>query len=613
MDKQFDHHLTKIVPTISNTISHRDLRSVDFRPYQRQEGQAMTGSSEDDDGAIAVAFKRAAEKEADKRTKKRERREAKLATRLANIRLKRPESGKAAKAPVVQPAPATGAALQVSAQHYLQDTRAKEDRSRRLAQIALGRAPLKPAAERLPPSPPSGPDDPRILNGTMAPSNRVAEILREKEAAPPPTAPRERPLQTSPFPDGWLQILETGTPGAILAGRKLHTLKGDERQAYYRALARLNRDALTAPRRRKEQAGKSALHKVITELRFIDGQTLVQLAAKAGINKDTLNHLMRVGRSTDDRLELIAQAFGITLDDIKNMIDEQITKDAEEAARTAAEPEPAQKRKTRANKEDRRGMPDLSPEERSAHFRRLAKRANAKRAENRAAKGRTKPVPAKTPGNDHPRQGDAALDRLTAPRATDNHFQAALRAVMRERQLPGLGVARLCGLGLDVPSGLLRGNRTASKSTIAKLCAGLGLSEEQLTGTPSQPALQALQATVAAAVSVGIHAGREIMATPTDAEVEAELLAPAPVKVFPSVKVEMGIPMPPLILRAEMYPWDTLPKGGSFLAEIPFGLPWGTFRHRFQVMADRQSEKRGHWYTTEENEAKGEIRLWRFI
>jgi len=541
-----------------------------------------TADDSGDETAMSLALKRAAGAKLKKKLAKRDKRKADKEARLDRLKVKAPDPQD--QPPAAIPAPQTGAAMQVSAQHFLQEKAAREKRIQQLASIALGRtkAPEPVVIERLPPPPPSGPDDPRILNGTLAPSPKVAEILKTmvSEVAVEAAKPK-RDERTGP-PEAWLEILRTGTPSQILATRPFKNLKGDDREAFDRARKREldailagrrfadlspeeKRDLyvtktrhmklmtdLTAPRKRRKGAARSVAGKAIDRLRHKAGLTLVQTASGAGLTGNQLRDIVSGRRpATLDEAALLARFFH-----------------AKPEIFIVSTPAPIPAAKAPA--------PTL----------------------NGVTPPKTNP---KRPGY-NPEVALRQLTETTEPRDTDTFFQASLRRIMRSRGLMGLHVARLCGLTLDLPSRLLRDGSIPRPETREKLLAGLGVTEEELFGpatdTPEPKALQAAP--------------------------EARLAAPAPeavpeadpdrsaALVAPTVPVEMGVPMPVIVLRSDRYPWD-MPKGGSFKAEVPFGMPWATFRSRFLKMIDRQSESLGHWYTFEENEAEGLIRVWRYI
>jgi transcriptional regulator with XRE-family HTH domain len=308
----------------------------------------------------------------------------------------------------------------------------------------------------------------------------------------------------------------------------------------------------TAPRKRRKGAARSVAGKAIDRLRHKAGLTLVQAASGAGLTKHQLREIMSGKRpATCDEAALLARFFHAK---------------PETFIVSTPAPIPAAK------------APPATL--------------------NGVTPPKTNP---KRPGY-NPEVALRQLTEMTEPRDSDTFFQASLRRIMRTRGLMGLHVAKLCGLTLDVPSRLLRDGNMPRPATREKLLAGLGVTEEELFGPEAaKPEPKAPEA----APKARLAAPAPELVPEADPDHGAALVAP-------TVPVEMDIPMPVIVLRSDRYPWD-MPKGGSFKAEVPFGMPWETFRSRFLKMIDRQSEALGHWYTFEENEAQGLIRVWRYI
>jgi len=531
------------------------------------------------DTAIALALKRAAGEKLRKRKATRAEREAAKQRRLDKVKSKAPAE---ARPPRPMPAPQTAAPLQVSAQQHLQDKAARERRIRELTAISLGRAVATVVAppERPPPSPPTGPDDPRIRNGTLAPSPKVAAMLRStvSEAATAASAPRPR-VERSGYPAEYLETLRSGTPEAILAGRLAKDLKGTDLDAFNRARKReldavlagrrfneLSRDERkaymlvkarhlklildpTLPRARRKGAARGRVGTIIDRLRHEARLTIKQVAEQAEVPAYRLAHIVAGKRPAKE-------ADAKRLGNLFNVNPETFMTTTNTAA--ASPPEPR-----------RSAVNGITP---------------PKTNPNRPGYNETTDI--------------ARLAALTEPRSSDTAFQATLRRIMRERGLMAQHVAKVCDLSLDVPGRLLRVGSVPSPATRRKLVAGLGMSEELLFGKPAPKATKPAPEAPPAAVAV------PRLAQPQE--------APVSDFVGPTVAVEMGVPMPPIVLRSDRYPW-AMPKGGSFKADAPFGMSWGTFRSRFVKMLDRQSEILGHWYTFEENEPDGSIRVWRVI
>lgn len=537
----------------------------------------MTADSDDaTETALALALKRAAGEKIRKDRQSQEERRSRLQARKDVLR-ERTASRPQEPEPI--PAPQTGAALQVSAQHFLQDKAAREDRIRQLTSIALGRSkapePVRP--ERLPPPPPSGPDDPRIKNGSLAPSPKVAAMLKAtvSEAAAEAAAPKPR-ITTSRYPDGWLEILQSGTPEQILATRKFKDLKGDDLEAFNRARQR-EFDALLAGRKLTElpPEDRSAYYAIKTRhMRLMTDHTRPRTqrkgAARGPVGK-TIDKLRHAAGLTADQ---VAEQSGVPKHRLTMIISGKRSAKAAEAALLG----------TFFHVNPEKFMPPTPATEGTT---------------SAAVNGVTRPKTPKRPGYNP----DADLKRLadlTEPRDSDSLFQANLRRIMRKRGLMAQHVAKLCGLSPDVPGRLLRTDDYPKAATREKLLAGLGVTAEELFGAPQAP--------VEAPVAPSSPAPVVVPPEPTDASSEPARAT----LVGPTVAVEMDVPMPPIVLNSDRYPWD-MPKGGSFKAEVPFGMPWAKFRRGFLSMLDRQSEKLGHWYTYEENEAESLIRVWRYI
>jgi transcriptional regulator with XRE-family HTH domain len=550
-----------------------------------------SGDDASNDTAMAVALKRAASAKLLKQQKKREEREATKQARLDRLKVKQQAAEDHPPTPV--PAPRTGAALQVEAQHFLQDKAKREQRIRQLSAIAMGRAstPEPVVVQRLPPPPPSGPDDPRVLNGTLAPSPKVAAILRASvsEAATEAAATKPpRPEQTG-RPEAWLEVLRSGTPSQILACRRAKDLKGDDLEAFNRARRR-EIDAVLAGRRLKDLsagelqayhavkarhlalivdhnapravrkgAARSAVGRVIDKFRHEAGLTVRQLAEQAGLSRYRLTNAI-AGRQQLRREEaaLLGHFFNVN-------------------------PEPFMTSTTTTSPSKAKAPPV---------------------ALNGVTPPKTNP---KRPGYNEQHDLKRLLE-LTEPRDSDSYFQASLRRIMRSRGLMAQHVAKLCGLSSDVPGRLLRTGMAPAPATREKLINGLGVAEAELFGSDDP---QAEAAPVAARGAVQAEALAPVAQVAEDDELTPEEARGA-FLATPMVPVELDVPMPPIFLRSDRYPWN-MPKGGSFKAEVPFGMPWATFRSRFVKMIDRQSESLGHWYTFEESPDQGLIRVWRVI
>lgn len=506
------------------------------------------------------------------------------------------------------------------------------ERSERLREIANRQSPAatKPpfADQRRPVEPsvaPPAPDDPRVTNGTLAPSPRVAEVLKTTVAPPPHVAP-ERPLQTASVPEEYARILETGTPAQILAGRNPADLKGEVRHAYYRAMGRAgvvakmnNPDRKPVVRSPRAARGKyfdeTPFALKVLRLRLKRGLTVVQLAEKSGISKSALTRIYSgPGRyMSEETIRCVAKGLGIQASILLNL---------EGALRpTAGEPGTAAGAATapriapdgtaipRTPREVLAGrkLRDLNVAEKNEYHVALgyasvkARRARGdarpfvRKPKGDAPRVAAAPAPTADTSEAFPRSGAAGLERLTAPRATDTPFMAALRGVMRDRCLTSSDVGRLTGLGNDIAAALLRGNRVPSSYTVAKLCQGLGVSQEDLKIS-----------TMFLRVPKTSPAPMPEPVVSVEPSESARVFAPVP-------EIEKGIPVPAFFLSREMYNFEGMERGDSFLAECPFGMAWPDFRHRFASMVSNVQKRTKHWYTTEDNATNTGIRVWRVV
>lgn len=94
------------------------------------------------------------------------------------------------------------------------------------------------------------PNDPRVRNGTLAPTPRVAERIAtmQTESRETPTPAPERPLQSSGRHPWHEEVLKTGDLLQILGGRQPDQLKGDDREAYDRVMKEGTPDQIRAGR-----------------------------------------------------------------------------------------------------------------------------------------------------------------------------------------------------------------------------------------------------------------------------------------------------------------------------------------------------------------------------
>jgi hypothetical protein len=97
------------------------------------------------------------------------------------------------------------------------------------------------------------PDDPRVRNGSLAPTPRVAERIATMQSEDPTPAP-ERPLSPSGRHPWHEQVLKNGNLLEILAGRTPDQLKGDDLEAYERVLREGSTDKILAGRKIPEMS-----------------------------------------------------------------------------------------------------------------------------------------------------------------------------------------------------------------------------------------------------------------------------------------------------------------------------------------------------------------------
>lgn len=535
-------------------------------------------SSGEEDTSIREAFRKASLKKLAKQAAKRKEREKAKEARLAKVRERTPEEALAERPPAIVPEQ-TGAALQVQSQHFMQDKTARERKIRELARIATrGEKAERPPTIEAEPKPIT-PDDPRVLNGTLAPSPRVAKHLapeaveaRQKDlvatgAATIRPPERERPLQTSPFPEGFLEKLETMSPQAILGGRKPSQLRGVELDAYRKAVGRRLRAGRnpSGPRKPAARYKRTPLGIVVTEYRLAAKLTAKELAELADIKLWRLMDLMSfVKTPRAEEIEALRKALDIP--------EEKLVLNG------IAAPE-------------KNAKPAKLPAENRAH-------AEAVSDAMRAYYDRK-----------------AVDPRWYTPKEGDLPYQLRIKELIRAKNISPPRLAERANVTADVCRRMLR--EPAYWTTLDKLkriATALGTTIEaiaperlvpperfpdpSLLSSPSPEGIEkpSVGELVKAAVAEGYAAGAAL-ATPS----------------IPKPPIEKGVPIPAFAVRSDWYRWEEMEKGDSFLATCPAGLPWPTFRDRFLKLADRQAEKLGHWYVNEADETAQTVRIWRIL
>lgn len=512
-------------------------------------------SSGDDDTAMTQAFRKASLSKLAKKAAKRLEREKAKEERLAKVREKT-SPDKLAEKPPEPVAASTEVALQVQTQHYLQDKVAREKKIRELTRIASrGETVAKPAPIEPEPKPIT-PDDPRVKNGTLAPSPKVAKLL---ESRPRPELEEGAAdignLQRSAFPDGWREILATGTPERILAGRKKSQLNADEleayRKAYERRFASVRGERTNSHQKARTPSARyrrTPFGAVVEEYRLAAGLTTKEVAKLAGITPTQFNALVsQVAKPKRERVEAVCRALDIP--------EEKIVMNG------TAEP--------------------------SAHAKKIkaAMRAHFD----------SKPL---DPRWYTPVKGDTAL-------------QLALKNLVRENNIKPKELAQRAGVYDDLVRKLLsEPGRWTRRDKLEKIAAVFGKTLAELDPASAMPPAPFPDPALRAPSKPA-----EIEAEPEGAEIAAE---PANVIASPSLPafrppIEKGVPIPAFMIRSSWYRWTELDKGDSFLAPCPAGMAWEDFVDRIVKMADRQAEKLNIWLIHEAYEEDQFVRIWRIM
>lgn len=536
-------------------------------------------SNGEEDTSIREAFRKASLKKLAKQAAKRKEREKAKEARLAKVRERTPEEALAERPPEPIVPEQTGAALQVQSQHFMQDKTARERKILELARLAKrGEKPERPPAIEAEPKPIT-PDDPRVLNGTLVPSPRVAKHLepeaveaRQKDLGAivagkirPPE--RERPLQTSPFPEGFLEKLETMSPQAILGGRKPSQLRGVELDAYRKAVGRQLRSGRdpSAPRKPAARYRRTPLGVIVTEYRLAAKLTAKELAELANIKLWRLMDLMSfVKTPRADEIEALRTALDIP--------EEKLVLNGITAPKAEAKPAPI-------------------PREDQTH-------SEAVRQAMRAYYDR-KPVDPK----------------WYTPREGDLPYLLRIKELIRTKNVAPARLAERAGLNGDVVRRILRGPVSwPTIDTLKRLATALDTTIEAIAPERLIPPERFPDPTLLASdPPKGIE--KPSVAELVETAVAEGVAAGATVSTrsIPKPPIEKGIPIPAFAIRSDWWRWEEMEKGDSFLASPPAGMAFKTFLDRFLKIADRQAEKLGHWYINEADETAQTVRIWRIM
>lgn len=301
-DRSF-HRAPLIDLTQPDTPHEGAMNSTPFNPRSnvRTEGTKRPSQTDEPDNAIAAAMKRAQEKKDREREEARGAREQRKQDRVAQVQATQAaaedralqeaadEAAREARRKEIQDRLATLRATMTKPRPPAQSAQV-QDIEEAIMQTASGidpqpeynTPPAKPKASKpartveqpqpqdtrpLPDYVPRvqrpAPGDPRVLNGTMAPSPRVAERIAAMQQNE--TVTKEREPGPSSLVDVWGDILETGNLVQIMAGRDPDQLTGRDRDAYDRVLATGTHDQIQAGRKLTDLSPRelTAFHKAI--------------------------------------------------------------------------------------------------------------------------------------------------------------------------------------------------------------------------------------------------------------------------------------------------------------------------------------------------------------
>lgn len=238
-----------------------------FRRGHPMEGSRRPSQTDEPDNAMALALKRAKDKkEAEHAARRAEREEAKrvrvqaAAARLTQQQTAPPPTAQSEQ--VMRVVESMDDAI-LDAEASLQpqkppSTAWHEKPAPRTTTPRPVRQPQPEDSHRLPDHVPRverpRPSDPRVRNGTLAPTPRVAERIATMQTTETQETAPAKPLQTSSRPEWYEGVLKTGNVLQILAGRTPDQLRGDDLEAYERVLREGTKDQIRAGRKLSELA-----------------------------------------------------------------------------------------------------------------------------------------------------------------------------------------------------------------------------------------------------------------------------------------------------------------------------------------------------------------------
>ena len=603
-----------IIPTViltSDDPPSRHFGTPNFRPQAAQEGQRQA-SPPRRETALSVAFQAADERKNKRRAAEKQRRKVALEERLAAVRNK--IGGERTKPAPQRPKwdtdqpdyhtpPSSMEVLAMSRALAAPPAPSRREPVRQtLPPPRQVTRPVtsQPIASAAPPrfvepsiSPPA-PDDPRVINGTLAPSPRVAEVLKTTVAAPP-VVQTERPLQTSSAPEEFARFKETGHPRQILAGRKPKDLTGSDREAYCRAVERLCQadGKVKKPRRARRDADRFTPFGItVTEYRIARGMTLHVLADLAGSSASTISKPFKDPAAVlpIHTVHRLADALEISPDVLLKVIP---TYDAPDPLAILAG----------------RGMKDLSPDELSAFRAALGKASGAARMARAAIETKAKRAPVAVTEPEPvarwktPREVMAGrpLGKLTADELHEYHIALGKASVaVRAERAAARVKARVEREAAAAAAPKRRGRPPKPKPADVAPVAASGVAG--MFPLPAAP--------LSAKAKYGIeHTADPVGPVGTITHIEKPDLAVH----APRPPIEKGIPVPGFFLSRDMFRFDEMAKGDSFMAEVPYGMTFEDFRTRFAAMVGNVQKKSRHWYITEEAADRSGIRCWRVI
>jgi hypothetical protein len=509
----------------------------------------------DKDNTIRAALRKAAKKKRDEREQEKRERRAHLQSRLDALQEK--QAG-----PKPKPGPQRPAWEQEEPPPMSSAPMTREEMTRSLEQIANPTPPRPPIKNRFERSPPVV-----VEVKTRAVEPRRAAPAQEPpppaEPTPAPAAavaapPTERPLQDSPFPAAYLEMLRTGTPAQILAGRNPKDLKGDERDAYWKAVARTrqktNAETAKLPRRSANADSYTEVGKLIEAMRFERRWRIKDIAFHGGLKDPPTISQVMMGKAPMTPLirDGLAKAFGVQPETFGPLYGKGSLTPAVTGGPAHPDDTPLQARLRMFLTRE-----DTTPTAFSLEL---------------GLSRDTIPRFLRNPGAVVKR---AALDAIAkAMKSTPHDLLSPLAP--EERSAAGLPPAADAAPGVPV-----------SLSAVTEETIGeVAVIEDPARSPVPVPA---------------IHSQREEQATPL-------------------VRIEKGIPVPPnaLVLFTEMFPWQGedgrgMDIGDSFFAPCPYGMTMEVFEGRFANMMWRQQKKLGQWFCSEPDPKARGVRVWRVL